>query len=178
MVNLLKLFPTLPQRMMRTVPIGWGDDGATLTPGLLKVSANVPAGCLLSTRHLPPQIRGRSSSLDLVLIVPQTLERVARLRGPAYGQLALTASMLMDEARKGSMEQRVSELKNILLGKVGFRLWGSGGDVNNLDTLAMSSTLAVDLLPSIFADSDERARSNAMEVGPMLLPPGLDDSGI
>mmetsp|Transcript_26894 Transcript_26894/g.75704 ORF Transcript_26894/g.75704 Transcript_26894/m.75704 type:complete len:1855 (+) Transcript_26894:1371-6935(+) len=128
-LNLLKLLPTMPQRMMRSVPIGWGDDGAAMTPNLIKA-----------------------------------LERVARLRGGAYSELALTASNLMEEARKGSVDQRYNELKKLLTGKIGLnRLWGNS-DAGDLDALALSGTLAVDLLPSLFVDQDQKAREAALEV--------------
>mmetsp|Transcript_38904 Transcript_38904/g.69658 ORF Transcript_38904/g.69658 Transcript_38904/m.69658 type:complete len:2180 (-) Transcript_38904:244-6783(-) len=128
LINLLKLLPTLPQRMMRDVPIGWGDDGASPSPTLLK-----------------------------------TLERVSRLRGQAYGELALCASNLIEESRKGSLVQRYEELKKLLTGKVGLKSI-FGVPPGDLDSLAMSSTLAVDLLPSVFVEKDEKAREAALEV--------------
>lgn len=93
----------------------------------------------------------------------QTLERVAALRGKAYGELALQASRLIEESRKGSLAQSYEELKKLLTGKVGIKSF-FGVKPGDLDSLAMSSTLAVDLLPSVFVDKDEKAREAALEV--------------
>ena len=67
------------------------------------------------------------------------------------------------------MDQRYSELKKLLTGKIGLNmLWGNS-DAGDLDALALSPTLAVDLLPSVFVDQDQKAREAALEVSHFLL---------
>merc|ERR1719199_464061 len=93
-----------------------------------------------------------------------SIERLSNLRGADYGELALTASNILLEKRLPSIDKRLLELKSILLGGVGLdRAWGTA-EAGDLKSLIESPTLAVDLLPSLFADTDTDVADAALEV--------------
>eukprot|EP00958_Prasinococcus_capsulatus_P024488 scaffold3827_cov394-Prasinococcus_capsulatus_cf.AAC.7 len=88
--------------------------------------------------------------------ITSALQRVSRLRGPAYGEVALLASNMLIEKSLPPIKKRLKELRGILAGRRGLlRLW-PGGNVTagDLDAIVESPTLAVDLLPSLFKDPD------------------------
>ena len=61
-----------------------------------------------------------------------------------------------------SLDKRVAELRKLLAGKKKLlRPWGEA-ESGDLQALAESPTLAVDLLPSLFEDDDDKVRENAM----------------
>lgn len=133
MLSILRQLPTLPQRcaggMQSYGPIGWADDHAKLSSGM--VSA---------------------------------LERLAKLRGKEYGEVALKASNTLLEKRLPPIDVRLSELRDLLVGKKALkRKWGSAPK-GDLQALVESPTLAVDLLPSLFEDSDVVVHRAALEV--------------
>jgi acetyl-CoA carboxylase / biotin carboxylase 1 len=93
-----------------------------------------------------------------------SIERLSNLRGADYGEVALTASNILLEKRLPSIDKRLLELKSILLGGVGLdRAWGTA-EAGDLKSLIESPTLAVDLLPSLFADTDTDVADAALEV--------------
>lgn len=94
----------------------------------------------------------------------ECLERLSRLRDPAYGELALHASNILQEKRLPPIEERLAELRDILTGKIGLREpWGTA-EPGDKQALVESPTLAVDLLPSLFTDEESHVRDAAMEV--------------
>ena len=93
-----------------------------------------------------------------------SIERLSNLRGADYGELALTASNILLEKRLPSIDKRLDELRSILLGGMGLkRPWGTS-EAGDLKSLIESPTLAVDLLPSLFVDSDADVADAALEV--------------
>ena len=93
-----------------------------------------------------------------------SIEQLSNLRGTDYGELALTASNILLEKRLPSIDKRLSELKSILSGGIGLdRAWGTA-EAGDLKSLIESPTLAVDLLPSLFVDSDADVADAALEV--------------
>ena len=92
------------------------------------------------------------------------IEALSKLRGNEYGDIAVVASNILIERRLPSIDKRLEELKKILVGSQPLsRAWGkaSAGD---LQSLVESPTLAVDLLPALFADKDEKVQNAALEV--------------
>ena len=98
----------------------------------------------------------------------KNIERLSKLRGGEYGDIAVQASNILLERRLPSIDKRLDELKKILLGAQPLmRTWSLGGKAapaGDLQSLVESPTLAVDLLPSLFADKDEKVQNAAFEV--------------
>ena len=93
-----------------------------------------------------------------------SIKSLSNLRGADYGELALTASNILLEKRLPSIDKRMNELKKLLKGNTGLkRSWGSV-EAGDLKCLSESPTLAVDLLPSLFVDSDVAVADAALEV--------------
>jgi acetyl-CoA carboxylase/biotin carboxylase 1 len=93
-----------------------------------------------------------------------SIERLSNLRGADYGELALTASNILLEKRLPSIDKRLEELKSILQGGTGLnRAWGTA-EAGDLKSLIESPTLAVDLLPSLFVDTDAAVADAALQV--------------
>jgi len=94
----------------------------------------------------------------------QNIEKLSKLRGSIYGDVALQASNILLERRLPSIDKRLEELKSILLGSQGLsRQWGSTKP-GDLQSLVESPTLAVDLLPVLFKDKDAKVQDAALEV--------------
>jgi acetyl-CoA carboxylase/biotin carboxylase 1 len=92
------------------------------------------------------------------------LGKMAAFFGKEYGEVALTASHLVAEKRMPPLTERVSELRDVLTGRVGLsRPWGSA-EPGDRQALVESPTLAVDLLPSLLEDADPSVRATAAEV--------------
>ena len=92
------------------------------------------------------------------------IDRLSHLRGAEYGDVALQASNILLERRLPSIDKRTEELKRILLGAAPLaRAWGNV-QAGDLQSLVESPTLAVDLLPALFSDSDEKVQDASLEV--------------
>lgn len=98
----------------------------------------------------------------------KNIERLSKLRGGEYGDIAVQASNILLERRLPSIDKRLDELKKILLGSQPLlRSWSIAGKAplpGDLQSLVESPTLAVDLLPSLFSDKDEKVQNAALEV--------------
>jgi len=96
---------------------------------------------------------------------PATLKKLGSLQGRNYGEIALVAANIREERKGRPFEQRLSELKAALMGRVSLRrIWDGKESGNSIDSLVTSPTLGVDLLPSLFADKKEEIASRALEV--------------
>lgn len=83
------------------------------------------------------------------------LEGLASLNGKQYGQVVISADMLIREAKVPSFESRIDELRAQLL-----------DPASDLVKLSKSTTLSagVDLLTHLFSDEDAKVRAAAAEV--------------
>ena len=83
------------------------------------------------------------------------LESLAQMNGKEYGQIVISADMIIREAKVPSFDSRVDELRAQLL-----------DSETDLVELSKSKTLSagVDLLTYLFGDEDEKVRFNAAEV--------------
>eukprot|EP00959_Pyramimonas_sp_CCMP1952_P104351 2180923-Pyramimonas_sp.AAC.3 len=96
---------------------------------------------------------------------PATLKKLGALQGREYGEIALVAANIREERKGRPYEQRLSELRAALMGRVSLRrIWDGGVQDSSIDALVTSPTLGVDLLPSLFADKKEEVAARAMEV--------------
>jgi len=95
---------------------------------------------------------------------PAVLKKLSGLQGREYGKIAFMSANILEERQGRPFEQRISELKAALLGRVSLRrMWDSSGEGTDVDSLVTSPTLAVDLLPSLFLEKREVA-NRALEV--------------
>ncbi|KAK3260625.1 hypothetical protein CYMTET_30428, partial [Cymbomonas tetramitiformis] len=111
---------------------------------------------------------------------PNVLKKLSALEGRAYGEMALMSSNIREERRIAPFDQRLTELKDVLTGRIGLRrIWGNAsielateksdssevvGGNESLTALVYSPTLGVDLLPPLFVDPSNEVRSKALEV--------------
>jgi len=147
------------------------------------ITANVVAHCQLEARNalllsllrqvptLPQRVAGFGPigwADDHAPMLPhfrESLEKLSQLRGTQYGELALEASNVLLEKRLPPIQDRLSELRDILAGKKGIsQVWGGDEVFGDLQSVVESPTLAVDLLPSLFTGEDAEVRNNALEV--------------
>ena len=153
-----------------------GKTGDALNPVLAQVRAHsklkerskLVLNLLLQAPTLPQRViaRGPISWADDHAPISDsfqaTIKRLSKLRGGDYGEVALSANAILQERRLPSLDKRVAELRKLLAGKKKLlRPWGEA-ESGDLQALAESPTLAVDLLPSLFEDDDDKVRENAM----------------
>jgi acetyl-CoA carboxylase/biotin carboxylase 1 len=97
----------------------------------------------------------RFRSPDIPEDLGAALEDVANLKEKVYGELSIAADSLLRQSKVPPFEERVAELKAVLL-----------DSETDLVQLSKSTTLSagVDLLTSLFSDEDEAVRKAAVEV--------------
>lgn len=110
---------------------------------------------VLSTLRQINLFEDRFSSPNISGDLEAALEMVARLQEKAYGELTLSADSILRQSKVPPFAERVAELKATLVDRS-----------TDYSQLAKSPTLSagVDLLTSLFNDSDDAVRKAAVEV--------------
>ena len=138
----------------------------------LRAHAALPARsqAVLALLHQLPTLPQRcgsvnsSSSAEMLPEVVDALERLSALKGREYGSVVLAATHMLFRRRQKPFAERLRELRDILAGKSGMvRSWGTA-EPGNIRALIESPTLAVDLLPALFSDTDPEINVLSREV--------------
>mmetsp|Transcript_29822 Transcript_29822/g.41220 ORF Transcript_29822/g.41220 Transcript_29822/m.41220 type:complete len:2214 (+) Transcript_29822:130-6771(+) len=123
------------------------------------------ASSIISQLSTLPQRCDVSDYIPFTREFTAMLNKISSLQGRDYGSLALLAATARDERKGRPFEQRLGELRGALLGKVSLlQIWDGKGMDTSLDALAVSPTLGVDLLPSLFMDKKSEVSNRALEV--------------
>ena len=116
---------------------------------------NIRKRLVLSMLRQVESFGDRYGSMELPADLEAVLEQLAGLKEKVYGEISYTADTILRASKVPSFESRVAELRTQLL-----------DSDTDLPSLARSTTLSagVDLLTSLFNDSEDAVRRAAVEV--------------